>query len=145
MRDDRHKYEPNTSFDWTPVPQPWYVKRPSNKPHVRNWLDRHYYQYEVTWGLYVLTPTEKLIINTLVLSFFSLIVYGLTKLTLFQYVVSQCVAILLRNGRVILKELSELLMDITVVSSSSTEAEDHVIIATSARHGIEPTAMAHSY
>lgn len=32
-----------------------------------------HYQYEVTFGLYVLTPTEKLVLNTIVLSLLSLL------------------------------------------------------------------------
>ena len=128
------KHEHHTSFDLTPITPAWYVKRPTNKTRIRNWLDRQYYQFEVTWGLYVLTPTEKIMINTLVLSFFSLILYGFAKLTVFHYVVDvicQCATILARNGRVILQELSELLMDRSISSSSSVLAhggrEDYVI------------------
>ena len=124
----------HTSFDLTPIAPAWYVERRTGKARIRNWLDRQYYQYEVTWGLYVLTPTEKIIINTLVLSFFSLILYGFAKLTVFHYVVDvicQCATILARNGRVILQELSELLMDRSISSSSSVLAhggrEDYVI------------------
>lgn len=80
------KHEHHTSFDLTPVTPAWYVKRHSNKSHLRNWLDRQYYLYEVTWGLYVLTPTEKNIINTVILSFISLIVYGFTKIAMFNYI-----------------------------------------------------------
>jgi len=115
-----YKPDKHTSFDLTPISPAWYVKRPLDKSRLRNWLDRHYYQYEVTWGLYVLTPNEKLIINTLVLSFFSLILYGLTKIVLLQYVarvVWKSGVILVRNGRIILRELGELFWD--SVSSSS--------------------------
>lgn len=36
-----------------------------------------YYQYEVTFGLYVMTPTEKLIINTFVCTIMALLLYGI--------------------------------------------------------------------
>ncbi|KAI9052168.1 hypothetical protein LZ554_003530 [Drepanopeziza brunnea f. sp. 'monogermtubi'] len=35
-----------------------------------------YYQYEVTFSLYMLEPTEKIVLNAFVLSMFSLMVYG---------------------------------------------------------------------
>ncbi|KAG4435814.1 hypothetical protein IFR05_008706 [Cadophora sp. M221] len=40
-----------------------------------------YYQYEVTFSLYVLTPTEKFVMNTIVLSFFALSLYGIISFT----------------------------------------------------------------
>jgi len=125
------KHEHHTSFDSTPITLAWYVKRPTNKTRIRNWLDRQYYQYEVTWGLYVLTPTEKIIINTLALSFLSLIVYGITKLTVFYYIVGvicQCVTILARNGRVILQELSKLLVDTVILSASSASVGRKIML-----------------
>ena len=50
----------------------------------QTWLARKYYQYEVTWGLYVLTPAEKLIINSLVLFMISLILYGASQIAFFH-------------------------------------------------------------
>ncbi|PVH74244.1 hypothetical protein DL98DRAFT_387240, partial [Cadophora sp. DSE1049] len=44
---------------------------------VRLW----YYQYEVTFSLYVMTPTEKIITNTIVLSFFALCLYAIVSFT----------------------------------------------------------------
>jgi len=38
------------------------------------WLQRKRYQYEVTFSLYMLTPTEKVIFNTFIFLFFSMIV-----------------------------------------------------------------------
>ncbi|CAD6572487.1 MAG: hypothetical protein ASARMPREDX12_005245 [Alectoria sarmentosa] len=38
------------------------------------WLQRKRYQYEVTFSLYMLTPTEKFIFNTFLLLFISLII-----------------------------------------------------------------------
>jgi len=38
------------------------------------WLRLKNYQYEVTFSLYMLTPAEKLIFNTLLLSFLSMLV-----------------------------------------------------------------------
>ncbi|KAL2075102.1 hypothetical protein VTL71DRAFT_44 [Oculimacula yallundae] len=40
-----------------------------------------HYQYEVTFSLYILTPTEKIIMNTIVLSSLSLLIYGIVALT----------------------------------------------------------------
>lgn len=129
----------HTSFDLTPVSPPWYVERPLDKSRLRNWLRRQYYQYEVTCGLYVLTPTEKLIINTLVLSFFSLIGYGFTKIVVRRYVA----VVVWKTGVIILciilRELGELLLD----SGSSSISSDGDII--SRVKNIEQTAMPHSH
>lgn len=38
------------------------------------WLQRKRYQYEVTFSLYMLTPTEKFIFNTFLLLFISMII-----------------------------------------------------------------------
>jgi hypothetical protein len=119
----------HTSFDLTPVTPAWYVKRPPEKSRLRNWLDRQYYQFEVTWGLYVLTPTEKLIINTLVLSFLSLIIYGFTKIFLLRYIAAivwKTGVILLRHGGIILRELGELLLD-TGAASSIPSSDGYII------------------
>jgi hypothetical protein len=134
----------HTSFDLTPVSPAWYFERPLDQSRLRNWLHRRYYQYEVTWGLYVLTPTEKLIINTLVLSFFSLIVYGFTKIVVLRYVavvVWKTGVVLLRNGRIILRELGELLLDSG--SSSSISSDGHII--SRAKNIVVQTAMSHSH
>src|SRR5271170_4230323 len=55
------------SFD-APSDSPVWTKQPPNTStsKIRQWVERRYYQYEVTWGLYVLTPGEKVVINSLV-------------------------------------------------------------------------------
>ncbi|KAH7305709.1 hypothetical protein BKA65DRAFT_560034 [Rhexocercosporidium sp. MPI-PUGE-AT-0058] len=40
-----------------------------------------YYQYEVTFSLYVLEPTERFIMNTIILSFLALFIYGIVLFT----------------------------------------------------------------
>ncbi|KAK0130076.1 hypothetical protein ONS96_000611 [Cadophora gregata f. sp. sojae] len=55
----------------------------SSKPTLGNLCKKIqlcYYQYEVTFGLYVLTPTEKIITNTLVLSFCGLLIFAMVAL-----------------------------------------------------------------
>ncbi|CAF9915526.1 MAG: hypothetical protein ALECFALPRED_010236 [Alectoria fallacina] len=42
--------------------------------NLTRWLQRKRYQYEVTFSLYMLTPTEKFIFNTFLLLFISLII-----------------------------------------------------------------------
>ncbi|TAQ85630.1 hypothetical protein B7494_g6043 [Chlorociboria aeruginascens] len=42
------------------------------------WLQRKRYQYEVTFSLYMLTPTEKFIFNSFLFLFFSMIVIAMT-------------------------------------------------------------------
>lgn len=44
---------------------------------VTNYFRLKYYQYEVTFGLYVMTPTEKLILNTIVGTILALLLYGI--------------------------------------------------------------------
>ena len=44
---------------------------------VSNYLHLRYYQYEVTFGLYMLTPSEKLVLNTIILAIFSFLFYAL--------------------------------------------------------------------
>ncbi|EXJ94351.1 hypothetical protein A1O1_02745 [Capronia coronata CBS 617.96] len=44
---------------------------------VSNYLRLRYYQYEVTFGVYVMTPTEKLVFNTIVLTIFTALFYAL--------------------------------------------------------------------
>lgn len=43
---------------------------------VRNYFHLKYYQYEVTLGLYVMDPMEKLVVNTIVFTILSLLLYG---------------------------------------------------------------------
>ncbi|KAH8683371.1 hypothetical protein BGZ60DRAFT_400023 [Tricladium varicosporioides] len=42
------------------------------------WLQRKRYQYEVTFSLYMLTPTEKFIFNSFLFLFFSMIIIAMT-------------------------------------------------------------------
>ncbi|KAH8821569.1 hypothetical protein F5884DRAFT_768339 [Xylogone sp. PMI_703] len=42
------------------------------------WLQRKRYQYEVTFSLYMLTPTEKFIFNTFLFLFLSMIIVAVT-------------------------------------------------------------------
>lgn len=82
----RPKGEPHvehTSFDSAPTCPAWYVQSLPNNSRLRVWLERRYYQYEVTWGLYVLTCGEKIIINSLVLIMLSLIAYGIASVAIF--------------------------------------------------------------
>jgi hypothetical protein len=44
---------------------------------LSNYLRLRYYQYEVTFGVYVMTPTEKLVFNTIVLTIFTALFYAL--------------------------------------------------------------------
>jgi hypothetical protein len=44
---------------------------------VSNYLRLRYYQYEVTCGLYMMTPTEKVIFNSVILLVFSTILLSL--------------------------------------------------------------------
>lgn len=44
---------------------------------VSNYLRLRYYQYEVTFGVYVMTPTEKYVFNLIVLSAFTALLYAL--------------------------------------------------------------------
>ena len=44
---------------------------------MSNYVRLRYYQYEVTFGLYMLTPREKLILNTILLTILSAITYAL--------------------------------------------------------------------
>lgn len=43
---------------------------------VSNYFRLRYYQYEVTFGLYVMTPIEKLVLNTIVLTVFTALFCG---------------------------------------------------------------------
>ncbi|KIY01206.1 uncharacterized protein Z520_02758 [Fonsecaea multimorphosa CBS 102226] len=44
---------------------------------LSNYLRLRYYQYEVTFGLYVMTPGEKLVLNSVVLVAFAALSYAL--------------------------------------------------------------------
>lgn len=44
---------------------------------VSNYLRLRYYQYEVTFGLYVMTATEKFVLNTIILAIFGALFYAL--------------------------------------------------------------------
>lgn len=54
--------------------------RKKNRNPVQRIVDRvrlEYYRYEVTFGLYVMTPSEKCVANTFVLVFLSLLLWAL--------------------------------------------------------------------
>jgi len=44
---------------------------------ISNYLRLRYYQYEVTFGLYMLTPGEKFVLNTIVFGILALLSYGI--------------------------------------------------------------------
>ncbi|RMD43778.1 hypothetical protein DV735_g1342, partial [Chaetothyriales sp. CBS 134920] len=44
---------------------------------VTSYLQRRYYTYEITFGLYVMTPMEKLVLNSIVLVISSTFLYAL--------------------------------------------------------------------
>jgi hypothetical protein len=44
---------------------------------VSNYIRLRYYQYEVTFGLYIMSPTEKLILNSILFVVLSTLLYGL--------------------------------------------------------------------
>ncbi|OCT44814.1 hypothetical protein CLCR_06416 [Cladophialophora carrionii] len=57
---------------------PYLRKRRVSMPaKVSNYLRLRYYQYEVTFGLYVMTPTEKVVFNSIILSVFCALLYAL--------------------------------------------------------------------
>lgn len=99
MASDLHFSEAFPSFDYTTGPAtPGYVspttivmrmldpriskKSASKMPSIRvpaqvsNFVHLKYYQYEVTFGLYMLTFPEKLILNTIFLTILSALLYG---------------------------------------------------------------------
>lgn len=53
------------------------LPRLSMPDKLSNELRLRYYQYEVTFGLYMLNSNEKLLLNAIVLTLFSLISFGL--------------------------------------------------------------------
>lgn len=67
-------------FNPEQVPQSSLRSSPSiTRPitHINNYLALKYYQYEVTYGLYVMSLGEKVVVNLTVLGLFSLVLYGL--------------------------------------------------------------------
>ncbi|EEQ84451.1 hypothetical protein RJZ56_000071 [Blastomyces dermatitidis] len=58
-------------------PAPLNPNSPSLLKRLTNRLQLAYYRYEVTYGIYVMTPGEKFVANTFLLVFISLLVYGL--------------------------------------------------------------------
>lgn len=110
----------HASFDYTPSSPAWYVRSPPNTSRLQLWLQRKYYQYEVTWGPYVLTPGEKLITNSLVIIMLSLIAYGFTKFAVIRQameIITHYMAILVREGLVTLRALGELILQTTLEGS----------------------------
>ena len=53
--------------------------RLSTTQRVADNVRKRYYQYEVTFALYMMTPGEKMVFNTLVLAVFGLLAYGLYR------------------------------------------------------------------
>lgn len=68
------------SFDFETTSVPSHTKTFTETNQFQALIVRKYYQYEVTWGLYVLTPAEKMIINGLVLFMVSLVLYGTSQI-----------------------------------------------------------------
>ncbi|PGH03653.1 hypothetical protein GX51_03917 [Blastomyces parvus] len=58
-------------------PAPLDPSSPSIFKRATNRLRLAYYRYEVTYGIYVMSPGEKLVANAFLLVFISLLVYGL--------------------------------------------------------------------
>ena len=50
---------------------------PAVPAKVTNYLHLRYYQYEVTFGLYMLTMREKLVLNTIILGILAALIYGI--------------------------------------------------------------------
>src|SRR5271155_261832 len=71
----------------------WKAQLPTNTSKIRQLIERRYYQYEVTWGLYVLSPGEKVVINSMVLIMFSLISYTLTDIAIFHRMIMHGVSV----------------------------------------------------
>ena len=44
---------------------------------ITNYLRLRYYQYEVTFGLYMLTPGEKVVLNTIICLLAMVLLYGI--------------------------------------------------------------------
>ncbi|KLJ11860.1 hypothetical protein EMPG_13007 [Blastomyces silverae] len=58
-------------------PAPVDPNSPNLLKRLTSRLQLAYYRYEVTYGIYVMTPGEKFVANTFLLVFISLLVYGL--------------------------------------------------------------------
>jgi Small subunit of serine palmitoyltransferase-like len=59
IRPKERLHPQHSLFDTGLISPAWYVTPSPNKSRLRFWLKRKHYQYEVTWGLYVLTLGEK--------------------------------------------------------------------------------------
>jgi hypothetical protein len=81
----QHQLPLHTSFDFDSEYLPSQRQITPKISPSQTWLRRKYYQYEVTWGLYVLTPGEKVVINSLVLSMLALVLYGTSQIALLRY------------------------------------------------------------
>lgn len=81
----QHQLPLHTSFDSDSEYFPSQHQISSKTSPSQTWLRRKYYQYEVTWGLYVLTPGEKVVINSLVLSMLALVLYGTSQIAFLRY------------------------------------------------------------
>lgn len=75
------------SFDAPPESSVWKIQPPANTSKIRQSIANRYYQYEVTWGLYVLTPGEKVVINSIVFIMFSLTAYTIANIAVLQQTV----------------------------------------------------------
>ncbi|OJD14216.1 hypothetical protein AJ78_05430 [Emergomyces pasteurianus Ep9510] len=70
----------SSSYPYAPPiddPAPYHRSRPNVLKRLRSRLQLAYYRYEVTYGIYVMTPEEKFVANTFLLVFISLLVWGL--------------------------------------------------------------------
>ena len=57
------------------------TKQPERQPlstsaKIKNYIRLKYYQYEVTFGLYMMTTGEKIVVNTIVAIIISALLYG---------------------------------------------------------------------
>lgn len=76
------------SFDFEMTPLSSHIKAFTKTNQFQMWLARKYYQYEVTWGLYVLTPAEKIIINGLLFFMVSLFLYGTSQIAFLHPIIT---------------------------------------------------------
>lgn len=75
------------SFDAPPESSVWKTQPPTSTSKIRQSISRRYYQYEVTWGLYILTPGEKFVIYSIVFIMVSLMAYTITNVAMLQQAV----------------------------------------------------------
>jgi hypothetical protein len=140
----------HTSFDFPPTSLGWCVHSPPNKGSIRKWLERKYYQYEVTWGPYVLTPGEKIFVNSMVVVMFCLILYGFFKLSIVHKaagIIIRYIGILVKEGLRTLTSLKDLVMDAAFPGSLYGERAnwitnpkavvDHITTITATSHPVE--------